>query len=92
MDLLDHLFGQDPVDEPLGFEFAEPLELRRDDGGLKMPSSGSRAFVSCVEVTLIHNFDVRCVEISGEFFLDPRPSVHSDRSVRLLPSRTLRGL
>ena len=33
MDLLDHLFGQDPVDETLGFELAEPLETRRDDGG-----------------------------------------------------------
>ena len=92
MDLLDHLFGQDPVDETLGFEFAEPLETRRDDGGLEMSSAGSRAFVPCVEVALIHYFDVRYVEISGEFFLDPRPSIHSDRSVRLLASRTARRL
>ena len=90
MDLLDHLFGQDPVDETLGFEFAQALETRRDDGGPEMPSARPGAFVPGMEVALIHHFDVRYVEISGEFFLDPRPSVHSDRSVRPLPLRTAR--
>ena len=76
MNLVGHLFEQHAVNEPLGLEFAESLETRRNDDRSKMTAPRAGASMARVKMAFIQNFEMNRLKRPCKLLFDPSSSIH----------------